>query len=499
MREAIYADLLAGERIALHRRIAGALERAGGPVNHGELARHWDAAGVHARALTASIRAGQAAAQTYAFRDALAHFERALELWPAAPGAHDQAPLDRAGLLAEAAEAARLLGDVERAMTLCREALAAVDPVAEAPRAACLHERLGRYCTWDPQRALGSYGTALELLGPTPSAQRARVLGNDGLALMYLDRLDDARRRCEEAVEVARAAAAPAEEASARSTLGVVLAFLGRPAEGEAQLRSALVIATRLGRAEDVGRAHIHLAEVLRYRGRIAEALQVCIDGERAARRLGIAGLFGGYLSLNVAEDLFHLGRWAEAGARLAAIDLDRLEPTGRQLWHSIAGRLEVARGNAPGGREQLETARALGEGLPGEQVPNIYAGLAELALRAGRAADARRLVAEGLSLVGDGGDALNTPILLAMGVRAHAADADREAAGALTARLERLLDVPEGRTVPPQGRAQLAECHAQLAELDGRPAGAHWRRAEQAWQALEHHHRATGARRRAT
>ncbi len=94
-----------------------------------------------------------------------------------------------------------------------------------------------------------------------------------------------------------------------------MLALLGLPAEGEAHLRAALAIATDLGRAEDIARAHINLAEVLRYRGRIAEALAVTVEGERAARRLGIESSFGAYLSVNAAEDLFHLGRWGEARA----------------------------------------------------------------------------------------------------------------------------------------------------------------------------------------
>jgi tetratricopeptide (TPR) repeat protein len=455
--------------------------------------------------LTASVDAGLAAARTYAFRDALEHFERALELWTRWNDAHGAAVLDHAGLLAEAAEAARLVGEAEQAVTLCTRALDAVDPIAEPERAAHLHERLGRYAAWDPRTALVSYGRALELLSPAPSALRARVLCDEGLALLYLVRLDASRRRCEDALQVAQAADATAEEAYARSTLGLVLALLGLAVEGEAHLRAALAIVTELGRAEDVARVHINLAEVLRYRGRITEALAVTVEGERTARRLGVESSFGAYLSINAAEDLFHLGRWGESIRRLDAIDADRLEPSSRQFWHSVAGRLGVARGRAKAARVHLDAARTLNSLVPApEQLPSVYAGLAELALWSDRPDDARLLVAEGIELAGDA-DALHLPVLLATGVRAEAdaavrlaggeREAHRAAATALTARLAQLLDVGDGRCCPPHGTAHALACEAELARLDGRPAARRWQRAAATWEQLERPYPAAYAR----
>jgi tetratricopeptide (TPR) repeat protein len=506
MREALYDDLLPGERAALHGAVARTLaETSGSP---GELARHWHAAGDLGRATVASVDAGLHAAGTYAFGEALEHFARALELWPHAQARGAHAVLDHAGLLAEAAEAARLVGDVERAIAFCERALGELDDSEQPARAAHLHERIGRYRTWDPELALTSYGRALALLGAEPGEQRARVLGDEGLALMYLDRLEESRRRCEDALGVARAAGAPAEEAYARSTLGVVLAFLGLPAEGEAHLRAALAIAQRLGRAEDIARGHIHLAEVLRYRGRIGDALAITEEGERVARRLGIAASFGGYLAANAAEDLYQLGRWGTAARRLEAAGFERLEPTGRQLWLGVAGRLAIARGDADAGRRQLEAACALSDdGVPHEQVGSVYSGLAELELWNGRPGEARRLVAAGLALLGDGGDALNTPALLSMGVRAHAdaataagAGADerracRVAARALTARLKAMLDLGDGRSCPPQARAHLALCEAELARLERRPSAQRWQVAIAMWDELAQPYPAAYAR----
>ena len=85
--EAAYEDLLPGERQRIHRAFAEALaERGPGPGavaagDWAELAYHWSATRDDDRALEASVRAGIAAMDAYAFADALRHFETALDLW----------------------------------------------------------------------------------------------------------------------------------------------------------------------------------------------------------------------------------------------------------------------------------------------------------------------------------------------------------------------------------------------------------------------------------
>ena len=85
LREAIYAEVLPGEREALHARLAAELEArpelaGAGSTLHAELAHHWHAAGMPERALTASVQAGSEAERVYAHPEALRHFQRALEL-----------------------------------------------------------------------------------------------------------------------------------------------------------------------------------------------------------------------------------------------------------------------------------------------------------------------------------------------------------------------------------------------------------------------------------
>jgi predicted ATPase len=88
-RDAIYDDMLPGERVRLHAAYGAALE-ADPSLAAGEgaamLARHWYAAHDLPRALTASVEAAQETAG-YAPAEAQRHLERALEIWPQVPDA----------------------------------------------------------------------------------------------------------------------------------------------------------------------------------------------------------------------------------------------------------------------------------------------------------------------------------------------------------------------------------------------------------------------------
>src|SRR4029079_4742794 len=68
-----------------------------------ELAHHWEAAGDLPRAFDASIQAGLAAESIFAYAEARAGFEHALELWVHIPDAAARSPLDRVELLTRAA------------------------------------------------------------------------------------------------------------------------------------------------------------------------------------------------------------------------------------------------------------------------------------------------------------------------------------------------------------------------------------------------------------
>jgi tetratricopeptide (TPR) repeat protein len=227
LREVIEADLLPGERARLHAALARALteqpEVAGvaPAVAAAELAVHWDAAGEPVEALPARVRAGLAAERAHAFHEARGHYERALQLWTRVPAPGRPAGLDEVDLLHRAAEAAGFTGAVRRAIELLESALDRLEAAAEPVRAAVLLARLGDHhrLAGNETDALAAYQEAERLLATTPpSTERARVLASHARTLTLLWRGAEAIPRCEEAIAMAQAVGARAEEAHALST-----------------------------------------------------------------------------------------------------------------------------------------------------------------------------------------------------------------------------------------------------------------------------------------
>jgi DNA-binding CsgD family transcriptional regulator/tetratricopeptide (TPR) repeat protein len=505
VREAVYADLLPGERAAIHDAVAAALgERAASA----ELAFHWRAAGRADRAFAASVAAGLEAEDARAHAQAHRHYCHALELWPAA-GEEPPAPvpLDRVELLGHASDVAKYTGAHDQAVAWCEEALAVLDGTADAARASRFFERLGRLQAFEGDSGHAAYREALRLLPPEDRVGRARLLGAEGYALWTVQGLEEARARCEEALELAEEIGAAPEAAYARNVLGVVVAHAGDPETGVAHLRRAIEDLRGLGRPDDLLYAHLYLAEALRLLGRFEEALAVTEDGEREARRLGMEASFGRFLALNAATDEFVLGRWDRAEARLAEVDASDLEPWNAIARGQVAGQLHLARGRLEEATRELEAARILCDGAPAECAPAVYAGLAEIALWRDRLDEARAFVADGLATVRGSEDLLYGPALYATGVRveaeaaldvrASAAQRDRALAGAreLLDELDALSDRRPGAQAPPSALAHRAAAHAEAARAAGEDAGPEWAQATAAWEAVGGRYPATYAR----
>jgi DNA-binding CsgD family transcriptional regulator/tetratricopeptide (TPR) repeat protein len=486
VREAVYADLLPGERAAIHLAVAEALATAGG--GPAELAFHWRMAGRGPEALEASVQAGLEAEAARAYAEALRHFCHAIDAWPGdGAGPPTGIALDRVDLLGHASDLAKHTGDYKAATRWCEQALAELGQ-ADGPRAASFYERLGRLQSFAADCGHGAFREALHRLPESDRVGRARLLGAEGYALWGLGRLDEAARRCEEALVLAQAVPAPAEAAYARMVLGFVTAYAGDPAGGEAHLREAIGELADLPRHEDLLSAHLYLAEVLRLRGRFDRALAVTQEGERHAVRLGMGASFGRFLALNAAYDEILLGAWPAAEARLRTVRGDRLE-----AWDAIGrglllGQLALARGELDEAARELESAQQACRDTPAEWGPVVYAALAELALWRDRPEQARELIREGLAATGEGGDLLYVPALYVMGARVEAdlaMGAERESACAearrLLGALERLLDGAVHR--PPSALAQRASCRAELARAEGAGEAECWREAAAAWE----------------
>jgi DNA-binding CsgD family transcriptional regulator len=317
-RDAVYQDLLPGERVDLHTAYAQALDRdpelAGDDASvAATLAVHWYAAHDLPRALAASVRAGREAIAAYAPAEARRHLERALEVWRSVPEAESWAGSDKVDVLRMAAQAAFHAGDPHRALPLLHQASELLDP-DDRERAAMIVEQ--RAYTL---RMLGEDGASLEVLDGAladlpeePTRARATVLASLANTLMRLgdDRARDVART---ALTAARAAGARPQEASALISLGSTLSYLRSSAEGEAALREGLAVALEIGDQDAALRGYVNLSDALEAHGKHEAAAQAAREGVELARRVGQYRTFGVFLVGNLAEPLVRLGDWTEA------------------------------------------------------------------------------------------------------------------------------------------------------------------------------------------
>ena len=499
-REAIYADLLPGERIRLHTAIALALSEdpslAGGQdaLVAAEVAHHWHAAHNPPRALEASIAAGRAAVGIYAFSEARRQLERALSLWERVPDATARAGLTRSELLEQTAEICLWADEVDRAIELVREALAGTDAAREPVRAGALHERLGRYLwAWgNSERSLAALAEANRLLanqGSSPELAQARAAY--GRALIIAGRYSQARERSEEAVAMARTIGARQAEGYALNTLGVSRTMTGDPEGGIATLREAQEIAEELGSFDDLDRAYSNLSWALEQAGQLEEAAATALAGLGMARELRLEFTAGAVLLLNAASQLFLLGRWAEMDDLIG--DAPRLEANAGSspYLHQLRGELAMALGHFDHAGEHLETARRTSTQVTEPQLLGpLHACLAELAIWEGRYGAAQASVEEGLELLVGTEDEQLALRLCAVGLRGLADHAQAASIAGAAARVETVRNVGmallgragelngslAGRgALLPEAHANLQLVHAEHSRLEGHDSPDAW------------------------
>lgn len=282
LREAVYHELLPGERSRLHgayaRLIAASADEPGAAA---ELAYHALAGHDLPRALGASVRAAQEANDREAPAEMLLHTERALDLWESVPDAETVAGIDEGTLTRRAAWGASATGDPDRGIALARRALELAqergDPVLSSSigrrYALRLLELAGREA-----EALDAAYRSLELLanGP-PTADRAWALAVMARALCRLDRWPEAARVARMALEAARSV--PAEDLSAVGAAADALVSLavcderaGRPEQARQRWAEATPLARRSRNLGVELRAHFNAGMSLLDEGRAAEA-----------------------------------------------------------------------------------------------------------------------------------------------------------------------------------------------------------------------------------
>jgi predicted ATPase/DNA-binding CsgD family transcriptional regulator len=517
LQEAVYGELLPGERRLLHAAAAHAMSENPHPSAlrqiSAELAHHWYVVGDHARALIASITAARAAAEVYGSSEAHQHYERALNLWEQVPDAHMRAGLTLPELRLEAAEAARWTGLPDRAAVLLQEALADIGAHTGPAQAGLLHARLAECHSeaGNSKAAVATYEEASRLVANEPtSAEKARVLAGQGTELMRQAHFSASRLISEHAIAVARAVHAHAEEARALNTLGCDLAGLGDPDAGITALRQALTLSEAAGNIDDLHRAYYNLSVVLGVdAGRPHEALQIIRQGLERMRELGLElALPSSMLRGALGRLLWDLGRWQEAEDLVRQELTDEL-PAGWALdWQLLAGRLHVARGRLELANEHAKTLAHLVEQLMDPTWDScLQSYLAELATLQLDYPAARLAVARALQHVADS-EHPDEIRVCRIGLRAEAdaserahdrrapdaAVADIHATGERLLRTARQLLAQVGTNLP-EVNAQAAACEAEFTRLELRSDPQQWAAVVANWDALSRPYEAAYAR----
>jgi DNA-binding CsgD family transcriptional regulator len=491
LREAVYADLMPGERTRLHARLAELLADEGRlghvPGTAAELARHCLASHDVQGAFVASVLAGKEAEQLAAPAEAHAHYDQALELWERVSEPAKLGGIGRGELSFRSALSAADGGDLARAAEQLRRLVGylTAGPGTDPALLARVQERLAYFLNDldEPEAAIAAAQAAVDALPAEPPRwERARALATHARSLLVREDQGPAGARAKEAMAAAEAAAAPWVAADALVTLGLisertgdVAAAVDRFTSAHQQAAEAKVLGVELRAAFQLARVHLE-------QGHLAQAAVVAHQGTARAFSAGLGLAPYGY-DLQYLHYLAHYsaGDWdhAEEIANGFAVRVTS-EPEAR--LSAMAMFIGVARGSAsvaerfawlePIARRDAFVAY-LTRGLVAEQA--LWRGDAAAAVE--HADAALRAIEEA-----DGG--LRSPQVIrvaAIGLGALAdAAAGRPAAGLQDGRARRLIDVARQgaarAALGNDGRGWLARAEAEYARACGANDPAAWR-----------------------
>ncbi|HCB07262.1 MAG TPA: LuxR family transcriptional regulator [Nocardioides bacterium] len=344
--EAVYDDLLPGERVRLHAQYAEALREGMGRGTAAELARHARLAHDLDTALDASIRAGDEAMAVAGPDEAARHYEQALELL-ADPRRRSSCEIDISKLAVSAADALTTSGQPTRAAALLGEQLEQLAPDAPpAWRSRMLAARADAVLLTEATdvSALDLAREAVELLPEDAGGLRAKVLA-------VLARVLSAYGKYDEAQAAGLDALALAERLDLHELASDVITTLSqlKKAGPKDALRTALLEA--VDRAVETGaihaemRARFFLGRSYEDWGEWAQAEHWFKGGMKAASAAGIPNAPYGFESRwQLAWIKYVVGDWDEA-LRLTDTRDEQVPPIPAALVEAVALLVEGARG----------------------------------------------------------------------------------------------------------------------------------------------------------
>jgi len=292
--EAVYQDLLPGERVRLHAAYATALASHQVQGSAAELSRHARASHDLITATQASIEAGDEAMTVGGPEDALHHYELALELLgdphvAAGVAASPDAP-DRVTLVVRATMAAAAAGHPYRAIALAQEELAALP--ADAPklvRVRLIHAIVSTALVLDTNLDLLAMTTeAVQLIADEPpSAIRAQVLSIHARANADRSRDDEAIRWATDALAIAESLNLADIATDATLLLARLDERSGNPDAAKAAITNAIAGAAAAGEQMAELRGLYNLASLEYGQGRLTQALALFRQAAAKARENG--------------------------------------------------------------------------------------------------------------------------------------------------------------------------------------------------------------------
>jgi DNA-binding CsgD family transcriptional regulator/tetratricopeptide (TPR) repeat protein len=510
LQEALYDELLPGERVDVHAAYARTLneqpELAGATRASVSalLAHHWYAAHELTAALAASVDAAIQAERVAAIPEARAHYERALSLWSSAPGDRAELPLDHLDVLHGLADAEYLMANFDRALHLMDIAIAEARELGDDPlRVSSLLVRRGRYLWSDgsPALSLATYEEALAVCPASPpTVQRARALAAYGQALMLLSRCGEATQPCRDAISVATAVGDRAMVGHALNTLGTSITSIGRIDEGIALLEESLAIAREVDNLDDICRAYTNLSEALLQGGRLDESRRVADEGAAFARNLGFHRAYGSYMLGNAAMSSLQSGAWDDVEETTrAALALDAQTLAALRV-NVVRARLLVARGDLDGAARHLEPTLAIAARADDVQHGSlVHIARAELFTARGARRDALEEANHAVRATDDTDDTFYADPATRLGVEiaadlADEARARHDEAGAaeaaalaapFLARYDVLMAYEAELRILPRTRGELATIAAERRRLAGMKDVSAWRSAVESWREI--------------
>lgn len=288
--EAVYDDLLPGERVRLHSTYATALAAGEVEGTAAELARHARLAHDLATATRASIQAGDEAMAIAGPDEAARHYELALELLTDETWTLGDQPVDIVALTLKAAEAAVAAGHPYRAAGLLQDQLQQLPADAPSTQRAQLLVALATVASITEAviDTLAITTEALQLVPDTPpTALRARVLNVHAKAQSERHRDDDAVRWAEATINLARQLDLADVVADAATTLARVLERAGDPEAAQRAFERSAAEARAVGDVTVELRSMHNLGGLHYEHARLDQALSVYQATAARARKTG--------------------------------------------------------------------------------------------------------------------------------------------------------------------------------------------------------------------